>query len=113
MLNTPECDGETLLHYSILLKDRASFDLFIELGADVDILDSQGCSPLHLACLINFDDENDNLHIVKTLFKHGANPLLKTNFGDYPLTLAINNDLYHVAKFLWECQASNKNIFYS
>lgn len=111
MLNNTAISGETPLHYSILFENMGYFDALIELGAEVNCTDNEGCSPLHLACIIKFNDEKDNLHIVKTLLERGANPLLKTKLGNYPLALAINNDLYRVARLLWGYQIANKDVF--
>lgn len=109
MLNNTAISGETPLHYSILFGNIDYFDTLIELGAEVNCIDNEDCSPLHLACIIKLNDEKDNLYIVKTLLKRGANPLIKTKQGNYPLALAINNDLYHIAKLLWNYQFSQPN----
>ncbi|WP_126498333.1 ankyrin repeat domain-containing protein [Helicobacter cholecystus] len=111
MLNDQEKEGDTPLHFSVMFKSRSYFDLLIELGADVNITHIKGYTPLSTACCIPFEREEDNLHIVKTLIKHGANPSLKTNAGIYPLAAAINNDLHSVAQLLWEYQYGKKSPF--
>lgn len=101
-INEGEVDGFTPLHYAILFEERDFVDALIDLGADTNRTDHRGCSALHLACIIPFKDPSDSLHIVKRLLERGADPLLKTKDGNYPLALAINKDLKLVYRYLWQ-----------
>lgn len=83
ILNNTTISRETPLHYSILFENIEYFDALIELEAEINCTDNEDCSPLHLTYIIKFNDEKDNLHIVKTLLERGANPLLKTELGNY------------------------------
>ncbi|NOU16601.1 MAG: ankyrin repeat domain-containing protein [Bacteroidales bacterium] len=58
----------------------------IKNGADVNLPDSEGDTPLHDACL------HDNLEIVKLLIEHGAEVNVANKFDKRPIAQAISRN---------------------
>ncbi len=54
----------------------------LKCGADVDIQDSNGWTPLHYAC------DHGDLEVVKILINDGANLSKFSNTGFYPIHIA-------------------------
>ena len=69
----------------MLLEDRET---------EVNALDDDGYTPLHLAA---FQDDPD---VVEVLLDHGADPMILSDTGWYPLTLARHFDHYDLAEVL-------------
>lgn len=66
----------------------------IEKGANVNKLDSDGCSPLHYAIIMSFDLYNEgklNNSIVKLLIENGADVNIKNTSNYTPLFLIARN----------------------
>jgi ankyrin repeat protein len=63
-------------------------------GADIEVKDNQGNTPLHKASL------NNHLPVVKALLAVGANFLAANNFGELPIRLALQKGHSAVAKCL-------------
>jgi ankyrin repeat protein len=57
--------------------------VLIEFGADVNITGDLGNTPLHHAA------SRGNTEIASKLLRHGANPVLKNEFGQTPLDLSM------------------------
>ena len=53
-MNQQNADGKTLLHGTLLILRQEAFDVLMELGADVNIADSTGVTPLMLAAKFCF-----------------------------------------------------------
>ncbi|XP_044052880.1 ankyrin repeat domain-containing protein 31-like isoform X6 [Siniperca chuatsi] len=62
------CFGQTLLHKAAKEGNTQTVHQFLELGADVNMADNAGWTPLHEAALCG------HYEIAEALFKHGANP---------------------------------------
>ncbi len=71
-----------------------------QLTTDINALDEDGNSVLHLAALIN-DADLCLFFLIK-----GANPLLRNNDGDTPLHIAIQQDAFDAAKVLADAENS-------
>jgi hypothetical protein len=56
-------------------------DRLLELGADVNLQEQSGFSALHYACL------HQNVELIASLLRHGANPFLMNLKGETPLEL--------------------------
>lgn len=91
----------------------------IEKGANVNKLDSDGCSPLHYAIIMSFDlyNENGKLNnsIVKLLIENGADVNIKNTSNYTPLFLIARNcedreisDIQSLIKYLIENGAKVK-----
>ena len=74
----------------LLTQDADSPSTFINLN----FLDRDGQTPIHLAC------KTGNLDIVKLLVKHGASQNIKNNQGWFPIHLATYHGHYDILKFL-------------
>lgn len=95
LLNTQTKEGVTPLLLSVLLEKNDIFDFLLSMGADVNLSDNTGNSPLHPAC---FEGHKE---MVLRLVENGANLRSKTQKGNYPLALAINGDHDEIAKYLF------------
>lgn len=95
LLNTQTKEGVTPLLLSVLLEKNDIFDFLLKMGADVNLSDNTGNSPLHPACF------QGHKEMVSRLLENGANLRLKTHKGNYPLALAINGDHDEIAKYLF------------
>lgn len=62
----------TALHLAVERGLRTIASLLITMGAEVDVKDDQGCTPLHLA---------RKPAVAKLLFKYHANPLLRNRYN--------------------------------
>ncbi len=43
------CKGRSLLHHAIMNEDMEAIDLLLEFGAEINVKDAKGGTPLHLA----------------------------------------------------------------
>lgn len=87
----------TPLHVAIEEKAEADFVKFIEKGASVDAIDSEGDTPLHVA------SEKELLKYVRILIEKGANPQIKNNKDSVPQILLLvlqNQSLTDLTLFL-------------
>lgn len=69
-------------------------ELLIDAGADIDVTDSYGYTPLMIASQLN------NMPLIKILFKAKVNVNVRSNDGITPLMLSADNGYYQVAKAL-------------
>ena len=74
--------------------------LLLTSGASANAVNCSGHSPLHLLLLLR-DDELD-LDVVRVLLSHQADPNQRTQDGQHPLLLALDNRLFDLAKVLVE-----------
>lgn len=73
MINAKNKDGDTPLHYATRFNERAG-EILIENGADVNVIDRYGNTPLHIACN---GDYLENMAMAMVLIKNGANVTAK------------------------------------
>lgn len=79
-VNEPrKSDGETALHVAVET-DVAIAKLLLEHGANPNIQDDIGQTPLHIVVLRRHDD------IIPLLMKYHADPNIKDKFGETPLS---------------------------
>ncbi|MCR5262151.1 MAG: ankyrin repeat domain-containing protein [Candidatus Gastranaerophilales bacterium] len=79
-------DGISLLHYAAASGLDNIVSYLIQSGADVNIQDSNGQTPLHKAVT------QDNIVVLYSLLNAGANVDLEDNQGDSPIDTAKDND---------------------
>ena len=79
----------------MLSQNTATLDFLLASGADVNVTDNRGMSPLFLAC------EQGVLVFVKKLLSSGANPNLTTT-ANYPLLVACQHRHHEIVKLLLE-----------
>jgi serine/threonine protein kinase/ankyrin repeat protein len=78
-------DGESLLHFAVISKNKEIFKLLIQNGADINIKDNKGRTTLDYAILRN------NEEIAKILIEKGADVNAKDNEGGTILRSALYN----------------------
>ena len=78
--------GETALHVAARTDCSPILDLLLKHGADINVVDSTGCAPLHTAV------QHVHLNAVERLISAGANINQQNNTGNTPLHCAISRD---------------------
>lgn len=89
-----EAENENLLTLEILLEN----------GADVDITNGKGWTPLHIASYYG------HLEVAQMLLDYGADPKAETNKGNSPLWIAMQEKSFIVAKLLIESGAEVNEV---
>ena len=77
--------GPTALATSCMFGKQEAAEVLIQLGANLDLADSEGMTPLHFAVL------GGNLSIVQLLLRSGASTNLANEFGDTAADLAMGS----------------------
>lgn len=80
-------NGETLLTFFTKNSDENNVELLLMFGADPNVKNMQGYTPLILACCQAYQ----NINIVKLLLKYGANANIKSGIDLHPLRFAMAN----------------------
>lgn len=79
--------GRTPLHIATFLGIKKIVELLLSNGAQVNIKDNNGCTPLNR---VNYDHfSNVNVDILKLLLEHGSDPNIEDNYGIFPLHRAV------------------------
>jgi len=91
--------GHTPAHYMFNDQIREgqndrTFQLLVKAGANLDLPDNQGKTPLHWAV------SNGNLRYIRTLLNGGANANILDNLGRTPLHYAITRERADIAQYL-------------
>lgn len=81
-VHTQNLMGETALQYAVAWGDIRAIRLLVKAGAEVDNIGEMNCTPLYHAVMFGWSD------VVEYLLKQGANPNIRSDFGDTPLELA-------------------------
>lgn len=76
-INSKGVDDCTPLHYAIGKEDNNVVKILIDKGADLNIPDKNGNTPL-MSATDMFDDDDT---IIKLLLENGADPNIKNNYG--------------------------------
>ena len=74
--------GENALQYAVAWGDLRAVGLLVKAGAEIDNIGEMNCTPLYHAVMFGWPD------IVHYLLEQGANPNIKSDFGDTPHQLA-------------------------
>jgi len=77
-------------------KDQSILDLIIKCGANLDVSDGSGWTPLHHAC------QNGDLDTVQNLVANEANIHAFSNKHLYPIHIAALNNHPHLIQFLYD-----------
>ncbi len=98
-INQRDMIGQTLMHHACCVRDACGhalygLELLLKNGADMNLQDYQGNTPLHLACMIGAYNH------VRLLLQNGAYTNLKNNDGQTPLMLAQMNDHQKIVDLL-------------
>ena len=108
-VNFSDADGRTVLLHICRWCSEEMFDIWMSLGADPFVVDSNGYTCLHQAA------SNSNGNIAKKLLDLGVNPLMRTDNHDTAIMLAIscnNKETFRVLfndKMHLDLHARNKN----
>ncbi|KAJ8667172.1 hypothetical protein QAD02_008834 [Eretmocerus hayati] len=91
------------LHYAVTLRKIEMVEILLKYGANVQVEDDLGITPLHLGCQWSFEefskiieDEwiincNEQIQIVELLLAHGADVNAQDKFGKTPFFHALEN----------------------
>ena len=91
-INSKNIYGNTALSYMINKKNVKLIKHLIKLGADINIIDNLGNTPLHKAVLLSLFDRLKNKEldeILEILFQAGSDPNIRNNEGLTPLHIAV------------------------
>lgn len=78
-----DSSDNTLLHLAVKNGRKATVELLLKYGIDINSLNKSHETPLHHA--VSIKDENDAMEIVELMLLKGANPTQKDKLGDTPL----------------------------
>ncbi|KFM71953.1 Tyrosine-protein kinase HTK16, partial [Stegodyphus mimosarum] len=94
-LDAKNQEGRTAVHLASIMGFDDILDLLLEVGANPNIRDGSGLSPLHYAC------QKNQSSTVTVLLKWGANPQLRaTESGWVPLHYSANHGCFDTVKDL-------------
>lgn len=92
-VNLRDRKGNTALHYATVSK--AMTDLLIAAGADPNLTNDDGETPLHMAAY------GSDIGVIESLLLNGADPNAVDSDGNTPLHLAVGwEDVYSVKQLL-------------
>ena len=100
--NCGDLPSDTTMEWVATALHRAAIDnnvlveALLSWGADVNLQDRVGATPLHVAC------QEGNLPCVLTLLKAGANVTLPNNWGGLPIHIAAQHNRVEIVKTLLE-----------
>jgi ankyrin repeat protein/serine/threonine protein kinase len=94
-------NDNTLIHKVVKSKvnEQKIMRILLEYGANPNLKDVSGQTPLHLAIV------DDKIEIVKLLLEYLVDYNLKDNLGNTPLTLAIKKNRIEIAELLLQYRA--------
>ncbi|GEM_PF-2809027 len=98
-------DGISPLIRSIQLGQTEITEILLTGGADANLADNSGWTPLHYAILGLTTDTQSQLKLIKTLAQHNANLNARSNINNTPLHFAAEENLPEVARILIELGA--------
>ena len=79
-INKKNKNGFAPIHFAVLDINTEALKILIDRGANINIKEDNGNTPLWLAVMHN--DENDQTGIIKLLLDNGADPQIKNNHGN-------------------------------
>merc|ERR1719474_2351383 len=77
LIDQPNPEGQTALHTAANLDDAEATQLLLEAGANPNVVDSEGNSPLHIIC------SQGDIKTATTILKHNGGTL-ENAVGDTP-----------------------------
>ena len=92
-VDSPESDGTTALHWAVHRDDLVAVELLIGTGADVNVTNDYGVTPLYLACT------NGSADVVARLLDAGADPEARTA-GETALMTAVRTGSVDIVEVL-------------
>ena len=98
----PEDDGSSPLHFAVQSASLRTCAALLKAGATVDARDANGNTPLFRAVF----DSRGNGELIGLLREHGADPVVKNNYGVSPVSLARSIANFDVQQFFEDLPAS-------
>ena len=93
-ISCTETKDKTALHVACEVSEEPTIELLVKHGADVNVLDADGFSPLHLAAI------HGNMQVVKTLVDLRADVNLTTADGKDAADYADLNEETEIEEYL-------------
>jgi uncharacterized protein len=103
VVNARQPDQSTALGWSVHAGSKQVVEMLIAAGADVNLADENGDSPLSLAC------QQGNLDLAKLLLAKGADVQKARWNGETPLLSAVNSGSLPLVELLLE-RGANPNV---
>ena len=94
LIDLPNENNITPLHYACYKGHKSVVDLLIDLGADVNAVDCENKSVLFYACV------GGDIHIVKKLLIYGADKTIKDDDNKLPYDIALEKNKCEIASLL-------------
>ena len=94
LIDTPNENHITPLHYACYKGHKNVVELLIDLGADVNAVDCEHKSILFYACV------GGDIHIVKKLLIHGADKTICDDDNKLPYDIAVEKNQHEIAALL-------------
>ena len=94
LIDMPNENGITPLQYACIKKHKNVVDLLIDLGADINAVDSENKSVLFYAAV------GGNIRIIKKLLIHGADKTIKDHENKTPYDIAKERKHHEMCKLL-------------
>jgi hypothetical protein len=106
--NRKNKNGESPLSLSSSECFLKGMKLLIDRGANINVQDTYGRTPLHLAC----ENVNSERHheCIEYLLQHGANPSIQDDFGRTPLHNAVEKGCLECVRLLMQLGNANPNL---
>lgn len=106
--NRKNKNGESPLSLSSSGCFLKGMKLLIDRGANINVQDTYGRTPLHLAC----ENVNSERHheCIEYLLQHGANPSIQDDFGRTPLHTAVEKGCLECVRLLMQLGNANPNL---
>ncbi len=106
--NRKNKNGESPLSLSSSECFLKGMKLLIDRGANINVQDKYGRTPLHLAC----ENVNSERHheCIEYLLQHGANPSIQDDFGRAPLHHAVEKGCVECVRLLMQLGNANPNL---
>ncbi|RMJ12446.1 hypothetical protein CDV36_007907 [Fusarium kuroshium] len=98
-INSKDVAGDTALHSAASSKRLENMEMLLSAGADPNIKNNDGMTPLHCV-LLGSDDEGVCLEMVKILARHKADARAQDTHGNTPLDLAVDKGYTDVSEYL-------------
>lgn len=104
------CSKRSALHVAVLMQSKRMVQLLLMGGADANVVDFKGMTPLILAALSSY---HGTVEIVKILLENGSNITASSRLGNTALHFAVGVGTKKVVQLLLENGAdlSARNIF--
>ena len=111
-------NGLSALHVAAMKKKPKVLELLVGYGAQLDLTDDDGDTPLHMVldrelCLPS--DSVPRIHRVIVLLLHTSSPYLWASMGKQQITAVIKICIlrvYHVKKMYLHCESCEKPVSY-